>query len=571
VQASLADDYVRAESENEPRSRLRPRTAYRLRAHTLLGVILLLGLALRVAWMVARVSVISPDGGEYATMAEHLLHQHALIGIYEGPEIIYGPLYPTLIAGVMVVIPNSETAAHVVSLVSGTALIVIVFLLAQRVYGRRTAYIAAALAAFHPLLIALSASVFNEALYATVWMAMAYWGIRALEFRRLRDAVFLGACVGLAYLTRVEALACLPFFAAALLFSGWRQKHARFAAVQTAIVCVVFLALASPYVAFLYRHTDHLRLEAKWNFNYTLCRNRLAGMSVIQANWGIGPNMTIEGPLLGPFQFADFTPYPHTLRERLGSLAAMARMNAQAVYSNLLHRQIGAPLLWALLVLGWCRAPWTNKRLRDEVLLFGLAALIVAATLIASSAETRYFFALVPMLLVWTANGLRELSRWITRWELMARWRKVRRDWCLAALQLGAAAMVVGIAIGGVLANGYFAAEHGAAASAAREAGTWLAQYGSPSKRIAVSGVSVVPYYAKGTLIAFPYGDPETTLRYIAHKQVDFIVLESAEPLMIPALGEWIAHGIPDPRAQIVYDKTHSPGVRVVIYQWRHM
>ena len=568
MQAALADDNVRVESEPAPGSRLP--AVHRLRAHALLGGILLVGLTLRVAWMVTQVSVISSDGGEYATMAEHLLHQHALVGTYEGPEIIYGPLYPILIAGVMTVIPNSETAAHVVSLVSGTVLIAIVFLLAQTVYGRRTAYIAASLVAVHPLLIALSASVYNEALYATVWIAVVYWGIRSLEGRRLRDALFLGTCIGLAYLSRMEAVACLPLMAAALLMVGWRRKQARFAFAQTAIMCIVFLALASPYVAFLYRHTDRLRLEAKWDFNYTLCRNRLAGMSVIEANYGIGPNMTIEGPLLGPFQFADFTPYPHTLRERVGTLAAMARMNAQAVYHNLLQRQTGAPLLWAFLVIGWCRVAWTNKRLRDEMLLFGFAALVVAATLIASSAETRYLFALAPMLLVWTANGFRELSRWIVRWELMARWPKVRRDRSVAALQLGAMAMVVGISIGGVRGDWYFADEHGAVASAAREAGTWLAQHGSQSGRIAARG-TVVPYYAKGTLIAFPYGDPDTTLRYLAHKQVDFIVLESAESALVPTIGEWMAHGIPDPHAQVVYDRTTSPGVRVVVYRWQHM
>jgi 4-amino-4-deoxy-L-arabinose transferase-like glycosyltransferase len=567
VHAGLGDD-ITVESDKALRARVGAVSC--LHAHAALAVILLLGLALRVAWMVTQVSVISSDGGEYATMAEHLLHQHALIGTYEGPEIIYAPLYSILIAAVMVVIPNSETAAHLVSLASGTALIAVVFLLAQRVYGRRTAYIAAGLAAVHPLLIALSASIYNEALYATIWMAMAYWGLRALELRRLRDALFLGMCVGLAYLTRVEALAYVPFLAAALLLAGWRRKHALMAAVQTAVMCVVFLLLASPYVAFLYRHTDRLRFEAKWDFNYTLCRNRLAGMSVIEANWGIGPNMMVEGPLLGPFQFADFTPYSHTPLERLGSLAATARMNAPAVYHNLLHSQTGSPLLWALLVLGWCRLPWTNRRVRDEALLFGFAASIVAATLIASSAETRYLFALVPVLLVWAANGLRELARWILHWELMAEWRKVRRDRSLAALQFGAAAMVVGISIGGVHGDWYFACEHGAEASAARDAGKWLAQHGSESKRIAVRD-AVVPYYAKGTLIAFPYGDPDTTLRYIAHKKVDFIVLESAETPVLPTIGEWMAHGIPDPHAQVVYDRTNSPGVRVVIYQWRQM
>jgi hypothetical protein len=243
-------------------------------------------------------------------------------------------------------------------------------------------------------------------------------------------------------------------------------------------------------------------------------------------------------------------------------------MNAQAVYRNLLNRQSGAPLLWAFLVLGWCRAPWTNKRLRDEAVLFGFATFIVAATLIASSAETRYCFALLPLLLVWTANGFRELSRWIARWELMASWPMVRRNRCLAALQLGAAATVVAISIGGVRGDWYFAAEHGAVASAKREAGMWLAQHGFQSKRIAVRA-PVVPYYAKGTLIAFPYGEADTTLQYIAHKHVDFIVLESEEASTLPTIGKWMTHGIPDPHVQVVYDRTSAPDVRVVIYQRR--
>ncbi len=79
----------------------------------------------------------------------------------------------------MLFIRGSEPAAHIVSLVAGTVLIAIVFLVADRVYGRRVAFIGAALAAVHPLLIALSASIYNEALYATIWMGMMYWALRA--------------------------------------------------------------------------------------------------------------------------------------------------------------------------------------------------------------------------------------------------------------------------------------------------------------------------------------------------------------------------------------------------------
>jgi hypothetical protein len=92
------------------------------RGRAILAIIMAFGLALRFAWMVTQAPVISSDGGEYATMAENLLQRHALVGTYEGPEILYAPLYPILIAATMLITGNSETAAHVVSLLSGTAL-----------------------------------------------------------------------------------------------------------------------------------------------------------------------------------------------------------------------------------------------------------------------------------------------------------------------------------------------------------------------------------------------------------------------------------------------------------------
>ena len=145
--------------------RERPRHSYL--AATFVGMALL-GVVLRLMWILTQTPVIASDGAEYARMAEHLFHDHSLIGNFEGPEILYAPLYSVLIAVSMLVIPNSEAAAHAISLASGTALIVVVFMLADYVYGRRTAYICGILAATQPLLIALSASVYNEALYLTL-------------------------------------------------------------------------------------------------------------------------------------------------------------------------------------------------------------------------------------------------------------------------------------------------------------------------------------------------------------------------------------------------------------------
>jgi len=539
----------------------------RRRAGIAVGAIACLGLALRIAWMVTQAPVINTDGGEYATMAENLLHQRGLVGTYEGPEILYAPLYPILIATTMVAIPNSETAAHVVSLVSGTALIALVFFLARRVYGRRTAYLSALLVAIHPLLIALSSSVYNEALYVTLWMAMAYFALRALEVERRRDALVLGAVLGLLYLTRVEAAAYVPLVAAALLLSGVIRRRTRQAVVHAGIVCAVFLALAAPYISFLYRHTNHVRLEGKWGINYTMVRNRIAGMNKTETQWGVRHDLTIEGPLLAPFQFVDFTPYSHELVEELRSLVVMAKLNARDVYHSLLARHIGSPVLLGLLVVGWCRRPWTNKRLKDEAVLSVLTASIVVVTLTSATAGERYLLPIVPILLVWSSHGLRQWASWIKGWELVANARRVRPDRIALAANVCAVALMVGLAFQSVDEDGNFACQRGPEALAAREAGLWLAQHQPGAKRIGVR-LAVVPYYAKGTLIAFPYGDPDATLQHLARMKVDFIVLESAEAQELPTIKEWMASGVPDPRAQMVYDKTDSSGTRVVIYRW---
>jgi 4-amino-4-deoxy-L-arabinose transferase-like glycosyltransferase len=536
-----------------------------LPTRAILTCIVLLGLALRIGWMVTEASVISSEGAEYARMAEHLLHDHALVGTFEGPEILYAPLYPVLIAGTMLVVPNSETAGHIISLLSGMALIAIVFLIAQYAYGRQTAYICALLVATHPLLVALSGSVYNESLYLTVLIAVIYRGLRALELQRQRDCLWLGACLGLAYLTRVEAVAYVPFFVVALLTVGLLSRQARAAVIGSAIVVTAFCVLASPYVAFFYNHTGRLRLEAKWDINYTMARNRLAGMTGTEADYGIEHDATIKGPILAPSEFVDFTPYSHTLVDKLGILPLMASLNRWTVYDYFLSTKIGSPMLLGLIILGLFYQPWSTRRLRHEAILLAMAGSIACITLTSSTAEFRYLFPIVPLLLLWSAKGIDELGQWIKGWELLRSRSLFLQTLIGVAVQLCAAVLIIMLATRGVHKD---VTEHSTRAFAERDTGLWLAHYAPGPKRIAVRH-AVIPYYAKGTLIGLPYGGSEATMRYIMAKNVDFIVLESDYTRALPTMGEWIAHGIPNARARLIYDRTNSSGDRVVIYRWQ--
>src|SRR5580658_5521816 len=173
---------------------------------------LLVGFALRLYWMSTQAPVISFEA-EYVRVAENLRAGHGLMSSYGGPETMYAPFYSILIAAVSLVVRNAEFAAHLVSLIFGTCLIIPVFLVTKRVYGLRAAYLSAILAAVYPLLVARAGSIYTEAIYPTFLMTALYFGIRSLELRSLRDYFLCGACFGIAYLTRPEAFAYPVFFA----------------------------------------------------------------------------------------------------------------------------------------------------------------------------------------------------------------------------------------------------------------------------------------------------------------------------------------------------------------------
>ena len=84
------------------------------------------------------------------------------------------------------VIPNWELAGELLSMAFGTVGVVLLYYLMREVYGRRgVAAGAAALAAIHPMLAGLSASVRTEAGYITLVTAAVLFLVRGVERKRI--------------------------------------------------------------------------------------------------------------------------------------------------------------------------------------------------------------------------------------------------------------------------------------------------------------------------------------------------------------------------------------------------
>jgi hypothetical protein len=149
------------------------------------------------------------------------------------PTALHPPLFPLLLALPSWLGLDSYNAHRVVVCLLGTGTIVVAGLVARQLAGDRAGLLAAALAAVTPTLISADGAVMSETLLGllvAIAMLLAY---RLTERPALGRAALLGAVVGLAALTRGEAILLL------VLLLPWRRPKL---AAALALACVVVLA-----------------------------------------------------------------------------------------------------------------------------------------------------------------------------------------------------------------------------------------------------------------------------------------------------------------------------------------
>lgn len=173
------------------------------------------------------------DTGRYLQPFQHVYLHHTV------PTTEKPPLYPAVLAVFSWLGLDSYAAHRVVSCVLGAVAVVLIGMLGRRVAGDRIGLLAGAIAAVYPALWMLDASLRSESLYLPL-IALAL--LLAYE----RRFVWLGVALGLAALTRSEALLLVP-----LLLLGIPRPRLRPALVVVAC-CFVVIApwLARNWITF---------------------------------------------------------------------------------------------------------------------------------------------------------------------------------------------------------------------------------------------------------------------------------------------------------------------------------
>ena len=563
------------------------------RLWALLSLIVAASFVVRLAALVYwRTGAIETEGAEYATLAENLRNGTGYVGLATpGAELLFNPLFPWLIAGASFVTNNYEWAGRLVSLILGALLPLPVFGIASHLFNRRVGFIAAILTLLHPLLVNLSFTVFSEGPYATLLLSAVYWALRALNVSSIKPWVLMGATFGLAYLLRAEAVA--PFLIS-VLFALVAAKGALAVKCKRAVAAIgIFLVLALPEVIFLYESTGKVRLEGKSAIFLATSSRYFAAETSLAVNHrlpdGQHDNEPSDAPIVASgvgsaaFKWTQFAidadlrgtgiamrPNAEVIRETPTSLKELLHLLEKGVRQNLpiLPHQLFSSwfqFLPPLALLGALRKSWQPPQASSRLLVFLVAVAPVTATFSAPlwGGEPRFYFVLLPFLLIWASNGLVEFGLWIKESSTAVGWGLLARpalSECIIPCLIGLAIIIYPIR--GVRALSYFTPD-----SPSKDVGMWIRsrhQHNRPVRIMDVTGP--LAFHADAQLVHFPYCTPELALGFLDAAQVDYVVLRRGE-VFTQYYKDWLTRGIPDARAELLHVPVTNAG-DFVVFRW---
>jgi 4-amino-4-deoxy-L-arabinose transferase-like glycosyltransferase len=534
-------------------------------------LILALAFALRSLSALFLTGSIDPEGAEYARIAENLLNGIGYVGIaIPGTELMFPPLFPFLIGAVSLVAHQAEFAGRLISVVMGTLLVLPVFFIASKLYNDTAAYISAALVACHPMLIGYASTVFSESTYITLVLSGAYFSLQCLSLPTARRFLLAGIFFGLAYLTRPEA-ALYPLltiaFVVAVTFVMKQQQVGQIAR-QTLLLLGAFLVLAAPYVTWLSVQSGQLRWEGKTPINYAVASAMIGGKSLDEADFSISSDLREQGIANRPNAIVFKSTKQISVWEVIHTVSLNELQSVRAILNIIGSRSFGSPILVLLGILGLFGKPRTLVLTISQfyIILVSLGVPFLSFAVSPGYIATRYLCLFLPVLIIWASNGVMLLSRWASERLKLLEYGGLTAKKVRIGVGLFTCVALLLIALLGVRQVTELTA-YDYHKRPVKQAGEWLAA-SFPGAKTVVDGTEMVAFHAGASLLWFPYSDSTTALNYISKKRPDFIVFREYALSTAPYVKDWFEHGIPDRRAQLIYDKTTAKNGRILIYRW---
>lgn len=513
--------------------------------------------------------VVTPDGVYYATLGEKM----ASGDLYGGISAYWSPLYSFLIALVYFFVQDSEFAGRLISVIAGALVVIPVYLLIFRFYGRTAAYIGTVLVVIHPLLVRSSVWVLTESIYTLMFALLALTGWYALRKVKSKFFFFTGLLLGAAYLLKPEAIGFVALFfvltAAVKLF----RPHLT---IKKLVVSYLFLILGFsfllvPYVVFLRYKTGGWTISQKLQTNTMFFDRKKPALEITddgrttrrdritRDDYTMAKATEASPPAADPIQLSSEVRGLSGLKDSANQILRFLKKEFQKFIPNLFPFFY---LFMMFVIIGFFYRPWTRLRLAKELFLFSL----VASTLIgyaASIVEFRYLIPLIPIFICWIAEGIVGFSYWTAKsasgiFRAGSKFSpKLIQIAVLAVLSVLLAASIPD-QIARESAQGELFRE--------KAAGLWIKDR-SPNRVLIMDSSPIAAFYAGADHTYLPNEDLDVVLDYAKRKGVTYIIYSRRRSSRTPKV---FPTGQPEPlppNLKLVHEIGEDENIRIFIYK----
>ena len=462
------------------------------------------------------------------------------------------PGYPFINAALTLLTGDMKRASDWSFILFGVWLVLVIYFLARRVYGTKSAIAAGLLIALAPAtaLMPLYWGTLTEPPYWALSLTGVFFAYRAFQKFRALDIALAGVFLALAYYVRPEAVV---FLGAMGLILGLRalSRPPRIRNLGYPLLLgIVFLAVIFPYLYRVHEATGVWTISQKVGANFATAEGLALG-SFRQFDietWGLdstGQQVRFFSEEIAAASALDYI---------LANPVAYARIlygNTLKLFAQLFNIHLFPWYLLLPLALGLFRRAWDRERAWNE--LFLAFTLLPGLSFILFFVQERYIAALVPILMIWAGHGLLELGDWLqdTVWTISRKDAKAPRPgknrgnltW-LVWLPTALLAVFFLVMTPRQADTAYLP---GSARPVHLEAGKALAPYVEPGD-IVMSRYPAIAYHAGAAWVPTPAASVDEALAYARHHRVKFWAIDGYE-----------AHNLRPQFAPLVDDPENPP------------
>ena len=335
--------------------------------------------------------VMSADGTGYALAGKRLIHSFNLRDVGG----VMPPFYQFMIGLFDLLIDNLEMAARSVSVFFSTMTIVPLYLLARRYFGASVAAGAALLYVFLPFMHSMSGIDLSEPTYTFMMLTGLYLAVTGMTEKSKFTLFISGLFIGLAYLTRPEALVLFGGLWLVFVVKLMSKNDSAIAPRLILLICLTlgWLSVLAPYMNALHNITGKWQVSGKIGIGMQLVKERYGIQGAYESQFQLDRN----GKLAADKGFD--TPLS-LLRERPGIFWSNIRDNLREFPGKVSDNFPYYLLILAL--IGCFRRP-SAEMFAGRLPLY--STFIPLVSYIVFTFDPRYFYPYVPVLLIFVSAG----------------------------------------------------------------------------------------------------------------------------------------------------------------------